>query len=71
MGKEAFQARAPAFVGDILWEHLELLQKGKFLPYNNASSTGKFLAPTNIIYVKLKVCYSHMYITSRSNIRVV
>lgn len=30
MGKDAFQARAPAFVGDILWEHLELLQKGKF-----------------------------------------
>lgn len=28
MGKDAFQARAPAFVGDILWEHLELLQKG-------------------------------------------
>ena len=29
MGKDAFQARAPAFVGDILWEHLELLQKGR------------------------------------------
>lgn len=29
MGKDAFQARAPAFVGDILWEHLELLQKGE------------------------------------------
>ena len=28
MGKDAFAARAPAFVGDILWEHLELLQKG-------------------------------------------
>ncbi|KAH1007219.1 hypothetical protein HUJ04_004484, partial [Dendroctonus ponderosae] len=27
MGKDAFLARAPAFVGDILWEHLELLQK--------------------------------------------
>lgn len=27
MGKDAFAARAPAFVGDILWEHLELLQK--------------------------------------------
>ncbi|CAH2000818.1 unnamed protein product [Acanthoscelides obtectus] len=27
MGKDAFSARAPAFVGDILWEHLELLQK--------------------------------------------
>lgn len=28
MGKDAFAARAPSFVGDILWEHLELLQKG-------------------------------------------
>jgi hypothetical protein len=28
MGKDAFAARAPAFVGDILWEHLEQLQKG-------------------------------------------
>ncbi|KAF7273879.1 hypothetical protein GWI33_013435 [Rhynchophorus ferrugineus] len=27
MGKDTFSARAPAFVGDILWEHLELLQK--------------------------------------------
>lgn len=32
MGKDAFMARAPAFVGDILWEHLELLQKGKSSP---------------------------------------
>lgn len=30
MGKDAFLARAPAFLGDILWEHLEMLQKGKF-----------------------------------------
>ena len=28
MGREAFIARAPAFMGDILWEHLEILQKG-------------------------------------------
>lgn len=28
MGKESFLARAPAFMGDILWEHLEILQKG-------------------------------------------
>jgi hypothetical protein len=28
MGKEAFLARVPAFMGDILWEHLDLLQKG-------------------------------------------
>lgn len=30
MGKEAFIAKAPDFLGDILWEHLELLQKGIF-----------------------------------------
>ncbi|XP_034237975.1 ETS-like protein pointed isoform X5 [Thrips palmi] len=27
MGKESFLARTPPFVGDILWEHLEILQK--------------------------------------------
>ncbi|XP_014605963.1 PREDICTED: ETS-like protein pointed, isoform P2/D isoform X7 [Polistes canadensis] len=30
MGKESFLARAPAFMGDILWEHLEMLQKGGY-----------------------------------------
>ncbi|KAI5643084.1 sterile alpha motif (SAM)/Pointed domain-containing protein [Phthorimaea operculella] len=29
MGREEFVARAPAFMGDILWEHLEILQKVK------------------------------------------
>jgi len=29
MGKEAFLSRAPPYMGDILWEHLEILQKGK------------------------------------------
>ena len=28
LGREAFLARSPPFVGDILWEHLEILQKG-------------------------------------------
>ncbi|XP_013772271.1 protein C-ets-2-like isoform X2 [Limulus polyphemus] len=27
LGKESFLARAPPFMGDILWEHLDLLQK--------------------------------------------
>ncbi|KPJ18187.1 ETS-like protein pointed, isoform P2/D [Papilio machaon] len=27
MGRDEFVARAPAFMGDILWEHLEILQK--------------------------------------------
>jgi len=30
LGKEVFLARTPAFMGDILWEHLEILLKGKF-----------------------------------------
>lgn len=33
MGKESFLARAPAFMGDILWEHLEILQKGACSSY--------------------------------------
>lgn len=31
MGKERFLDLAPDFVGDILWEHLEMLQKGEAL----------------------------------------
>lgn len=30
MDKESFLARAPVFMGDILWEHLEILQKGTY-----------------------------------------
>lgn len=36
MGKESFLARAPAFMGDILWEHLEILQKGTWPSYELA-----------------------------------
>lgn len=31
MGKDRFLDLAPDFVGDILWEHLEMLQKGTLL----------------------------------------
>lgn len=31
MGKERFLDLAPDFVGDILWEHLEMLQKGEVM----------------------------------------
>lgn len=34
MGREEFVARAPAFMGDILWEHLEILQKGMYIFYS-------------------------------------
>ena len=30
MGRENFLARTPPFMGDILWQHLEFLQKGNF-----------------------------------------
>lgn len=29
LGRDGFLAKAPPFTGDILWEHLEILQKGK------------------------------------------
>lgn len=28
LGREGFLAKAPPYTGDILWEHLEILQKG-------------------------------------------
>lgn len=31
LGREGFLAIAPPFTGDILWEHLEILQKGKHI----------------------------------------
>jgi hypothetical protein len=38
MGKESFLARAPVFMGDILWEHLEILQKGNHSSFFNSPS---------------------------------
>lgn len=29
LGRDGFLAKAPPYIGDILWEHLETLQKGK------------------------------------------
>lgn len=34
LGRDAFLAIAPPFTGDILWEHLEILQKGKFTKFS-------------------------------------
>lgn len=31
LGREGFLEIAPPYTGDILWEHLEILQKGKWL----------------------------------------
>ena len=30
LGREEFLSRAPPFMGDILWEHLEILQRGEY-----------------------------------------
>lgn len=50
MGKDAFLTQAPAFVGDILWEHLELLQKGMV-----------FLGPVPLFqFADSKLCYFQM-----------
>lgn len=32
MGKEAFLAKTPPYSGDILWEHLDIMQKGELCP---------------------------------------
>ena len=40
LGREGFLAIAPPFTGDILWEHLEILQKGKL---THIVISGKFL----------------------------
>ncbi|XP_076325614.1 protein c-ets-1-A-like isoform X3 [Tachypleus tridentatus] len=39
LGKESFLARAPPFMGDILWEHLELLQKGGYNHFTKSIHT--------------------------------
>jgi len=35
LGRDAFMARSPQFMGEILWEHLDILQKGKKTVTNN------------------------------------
>ncbi|XP_019720521.1 protein C-ets-1 isoform X2 [Hippocampus comes] len=42
MGKERFLDLAPDFVGDILWEHLEMLQKEDTKHYPNNGLTSNF-----------------------------
>lgn len=31
MGRDSFLNRTPPFMGDILWQHLEFLQKGEYI----------------------------------------
>lgn len=43
LGREGFLAIAPPFTGDILWEHLEILQKGKLNNLTHLIISGIFL----------------------------
>lgn len=42
LGRDGFLAIAPPFTGDILWEHLEILQKGKIEPADFRNAEVKF-----------------------------
>lgn len=56
LGKDKFLAITPAFTGDILWEHLDILQKGKKL-------TNKNLCRGNQILVYFcKTCNYHNFV---------
>lgn len=48
LGREGFLAIAPPFTGDILWEHLEILQKGelKLSGFSSDSSIKAILEST-------------------------
>lgn len=44
LSKDEFLARAPAYVGDIVWAHLEILQKENNggSPKSNSSSSSRY-----------------------------
>ncbi|KAJ8925406.1 hypothetical protein NQ315_009238, partial [Exocentrus adspersus] len=60
MGKDAFSARAPAFVGDILWEHLELLQKDleKERAMNNSVVSNNMYEPMCVPQLDVYIDYT-------------
>ncbi|MGH0162836.1 UNVERIFIED_CONTAM: hypothetical protein FKN15_052116 [Acipenser sinensis] len=45
LGKERFLELAPDFVGDILWEHLEMLQKGYGIEHAQCVPPSEYLEP--------------------------
>nr|prf protooncogene c-ets1 [Mus musculus] len=53
LGKECFLELAPDFVGDILWEHLEILQKEDVKPYqvNGANPTYPESCYTSVYFI--------------------
>ncbi|KAG9351733.1 hypothetical protein JZ751_022984 [Albula glossodonta] len=54
LGKERFLDLAPDFVGDILWEHLEMLQKGRVGPVVDISVLCHLHRPT----ARNQLCFS-------------
>lgn len=58
LGKERFLDLAPDFVGDILWEHLEMLQKGRHPHRHNICTTMKHTSLQSVILVLIKYYYS-------------
>lgn len=72
LGKDCFLELAPDFVGDILWEHLEILQKGKWFIASVGSGglpqTSVFGCPVTACMVYrmclLLMCLSHCLVNA-------
>ncbi|ELU09562.1 hypothetical protein CAPTEDRAFT_136866 [Capitella teleta] len=59
MGREAFLASTPPFVGDILWEHLEILQKADVKPclsFLSTDSSEKLSPVQNSAFCSVALC---------------
>lgn len=63
LGKERFLDLAPDFVGDILWEHLEMLQKGELETSSKLNlcvvSTINIAFSCNVAYVVFSLMCQH------------
>jgi len=47
-GRDRFLLRAPPYVGDILWEHLDILQKGHYHALSLSSHSFPTFQPKNL-----------------------
>lgn len=55
LGREGFLAVAPMYTGDILWEHLEILLKGKLNFFKSDSITNSVITIIkNVLRIKFK-----------------
>jgi len=69
MGKEQFLTRAPLFMGDILWTHLEILQKDEDKENQKSVETSSYLSTqyqTEKVYTNMTTTttYPHQYNTN-------